>query len=389
MLVNYQAPYDATVVARLKAGGAILLAKTNLDEFAHGASTETSFFGTTKNPWDQARVPGGSSGGSAAAVAADMALFALGTDTGGSVRHPAGFCGVVGLKPTYGLCSRHGLIAMTSSTDVPGVIAKTAADAALVLPIMMGPDERDSSALPALTETITNLTDLANLRIGVIAGSFNDQVAEPIKASLRKAVTWLEQQGASVSEASLPYNRYGVSVYYLITPSEISSNLARFDGLRYGYRQEATTLAEAYKQNRSQSFGVEVKRRIMLGTYALSAGYHDQYYLKAQKVRTLIIEDFAKAFNDFDLLLAPTTPGLAFKIGEQLSDPLKMYLEDMFLTPSSLAGLPAIAWPSGLESETNLPISLQLIGPKLSEANLMTVAQKMMDGLVDGRLRRD
>ena len=386
MLADYQAPYDATVIARLNAAGAILLGKTNLDEFAHGASTETSFYGATKNPWNNEYVPGGSSGGSAASVAADLALFALGTDTGGSVRHPASFCGVVGLKPTYGLCSRWGLIAMTSSTDVPGVLAKTASDAALVLTVMAGADELDSTTLPREPE-IYNLAQspLAGLRVGIVEEFMSDEVSEPVKAGIRQAIAMLEKAGATVGSASLPYAKYGVSVYYIITPSEISSNLARFDGLRYGYRAEGNAdLAADYRVNRGQGFGEEVKRRIMLGTYALSAGYHDQYYLKAQQVRTLITSDYDKAFGAFDLLLSPTTPATAFKLGEQIGDPLKMYLEDIFLTPASLAGLPALTIPTGMAD--GLPTALQLTGPKLSEAQLLAVGQALMDGLVAGRL---
>ncbi|MEI6378249.1 MAG: Asp-tRNA(Asn)/Glu-tRNA(Gln) amidotransferase subunit GatA [Candidatus Falkowbacteria bacterium] len=391
MLADYQAPYDATVVSRLNAAGAILLGKTNLDEFAHGASTETSCYGVTKNPWNPEHVPGGSSGGSAAAVAANLALFALGTDTGGSVRHPASFCGVVGLKPTYGLCSRWGLIAMTSSTDVPGILAKTAADASLVLSAMAGADELDSTTLPRELEAYQgemNEIKIKGLKIGIVEEFMTDAVAEPVKAGIRQTIELLEKAGATVSAAKLPYAGYGVSVYYVITPSEISSNLARFDGLRFGYRAEGNAdLAADYRINRGQGFGDEVKRRIMLGTYALSAGYHDQYYLKAQQVRTLIARDFAKAFSSFDLLLCPSTPGTAFRIGEQIGDPLKMYLEDIFLTPASLAGLPAVSIPSGLAD--GLPTALQLIGPKLSEALLLAVGQELMDGLVAGRLDKE
>jgi len=381
MLADYEAPYDATIIARLKAEGAVLLGKTNLDEFAHGSSTETSYFGPTKNPFDLSKTPGGSSGGSAAVVAADMCLFALGTDTGGSIRHPAGFCGVVGLKPTYGRCSRFGLVSMTSSTDVPGVLTKTPYDASLVLETLAGFDVHDSTSVKLDSELYHEAeADFKNLRIGVPAEFMDNSVAEPIKEGIRKAIKTLEALGATVLEVSLPHAHYGVSVYYIITPSEVSSNLARFDGIRYGHRAEATgDWLERLVSARGEGFGAETKRRIMLGTYTLSAGYYDAYYLQAQKVRTLIAKDFIEAFANVDIILAPTTPKNAFNLGEQSKDPLQMYLEDVFLTPASLAGIPAVAMPSGWDG--NLPISLQLMANNFNEGRLLAVAQKLYEAL--------
>ena len=380
ILENYLPPYNATVVKKLNAAGAVCLGKTNLDEFAHGASTEFSAFAPTKNPWDQKRAPGGSSGGSAAAVSVGLCLFALGTDTGGSVRHPAAFCGVVGLKPTYGLCSRFGLIAMTSSTDVPGVLCKTAADVAAVLQVLVGQDELDSTAVKMkLTNYADELVKLSASRqmkkitIGVPAEYFIKGLSRGVEKKVRDAIDALERLGAIIKSVSLPHTQYGVAVYYLITCSEISANLARFDGLRYGWSKAKTKdLLTYYLQTRGLGFGQEVKRRIMLGTYALSAGYHDAYYLQAQKVRTKIIEDFGRVFKEVDLLVTPTTPQTAFKLGEQSQDPLQMYLEDIFLTPASLAGLPAISLPCGLSE--GLPVGMQLIGQKFSENLLLTVA---------------
>lgn len=371
MLENYKAPYDATVVARLKAAGAVLLGKTNLDEFAHGASTETSFFGPTKNPFDTKQSPGGSSGGSAAAVASGMCLFALGTDTGGSVRHPASFCGVAGLKPTYGRCSRWGLISMTSSTDVPGVLAKTAADTAVVLSVMEGVDPRDMTT--AIAPVRSEAENEAKLRVGVVKEFLNDQVDEDVKQAVRQAIKKFEQAGVKVQEVSLKHALLGVSVYYIITPAEISSNLARFDGWRYGHRVGGQDWQAVLKQNRGAGFGDEVKRRIMLGAYALSAGYHDRYYLKAQQVRSLIIKEMSAAFESVDVLLSPTTPGTAFKLGEQTGDPLKMYLEDIFLTPASLSGCPAISVPAGMSK--GLPIGIQLMADKFHEAEMFRAAE--------------
>lgn len=389
MLDNYIASYDATIVARLNAAGAVLLGKTNLDEFAHGASTETSFYGPTKNPWNTKYSPGGSSGGSAAAVIADLCLFAIGTDTGGSVRHPAAFCGVVGLKPTYGIASRYGLIAMTSSTDVTGTLTKTAEDALEVFDVMAGYDANDLTTSPIekpnFLEDFKNFS-LTGKRIGIVKEFMSDAVDEKIKEKIVEAIKVCEKLGATVTEIDLKHALYGVSVYYVITPSEVSSNLARYDGIRYGYcDNKVDNLAEQYLSSRSSGFGNEVKRRIMLGTYALSAGYYDAYYLKAQKVRTLIIEDFKTAFANVDFLLGPTTPSTAFKIGEQINDPLKMYLEDIFLTPASLAGLPAVSVPAGLVD--GLPVGLQMISKPFNEGELLAAAGIINQALVGGRLR--
>jgi len=389
ILVNYIAPYDATIIKKLKQAGAVLLGKTNLDEFAHGASTENSAFGPTYNPWDLSRVPGGSSGGSAAAVAADMCLFALGTDTGGSIRYPASFCGVVGLKPTYGRNSRFGLIAMTSSTDVPGPITKTVEDAALVLSVIAGVDANDATTVKEKIDNYQKIMkqNLPGLKIGLPQEYFIKGIAKGVKLAIEQAIAEFKKLGAEFVEISLPHTKYGVPVYYIITPSEISSNLARFDGIKYGYSTALTNTAltpnpsparssqerggdlmSIYKESRGQGFGPEAKRRIMLGTYALSAGYYDAYYLQAQKVRTKIRQELDKALETVDCLLTPTAPHPAFKIGEKLDDPLKMYLEDIFVTNASLAGLPAISLPAGFAN--NLPVGLQLIGKRFDEAIL-------------------
>jgi len=376
MLENYVAPYDATVVAKLKKAGAVLLGKTNLDEFAHGASTEYSAYGPTKNPYDLTRVPGGSSGGSAVAVATNMCLFALGTDTGGSVRHPASFCGVVGFKPSYGACSRFGLIAMTSSTDVPGVLAKTADDAWLVVQAMAGQDKHDGTTIDfdfSNTSKTKNKNSLKGLRIGVAKEYFDKGLNKQAEVLVLSAIEELKKLGAEIVPISLPNTIYGVSVYYIITPSEISSNLARFDGLRYGLKTETDDLSENYLSSRGRGFGAEVKRRVMLGTYALSSGYYDAYYIKAQAVRAEIIKEFAGAFDQVDLIATPATPSTAFHLGEQNQDPLKMYLEDVFLTPSSLAGLPAVSLPAGLIDD--LPIGWQLIGAKGADDLVLSVAE--------------
>jgi len=383
ILENYIAPYDATVIKKLKAAGAILLGKTNLDEFAHGASTENSAYGTTKNPLDLTRVPGGSSGGSAAAVAANMCLFALGSDTGGSIRQPASFCGLVGLKPSYGRVSRFGLLSMTSSTDVIGPLTKTVADAAMVLEVIAGDDELDATTLPDAIEKYSEPGQaegsLKGLKIGLPKEYYLKDLDKQVMARLKEAADKLEAAGAELQVVSLPYTKYGIPVYYLITPSEISSNLARFDGIGWGLaKHEAKNLQDFYKTNRGFGFGAETKRRIMLGTYALSAGYYDAYYKKAQAVRTLIVNDFAQAFKSVDLLLTPTAPHPAFKIGEQVNDPLAMYLEDVFVTGASLAGLPAISVPAGLvevEDGKKLPVGAQLIAPRLQEKLIMLVAK--------------
>lgn len=387
ILENYFAPYDATVIKKLKDAGAVLLGKTNLDEFAHGASTENSAFETTRNPYDSTRVPGGSSGGSAAAVASDMCLFALGSDTGGSIRQPASFCGVFGLKPSYGRVSRFGLLSMTSSTDVIGPLTKSAKDAALVLQVIAGQDVKDATTANEAVEhydqeidkvaRLEQGTNLQGLTVGLPKEYFLPGLNSQITDRLKKVVRGLKGAGAKIKEVSLPFTKYGIPVYYIITPSEISSNLARFDGVGWGLaKNEAESLKDFYKANRGAGFGPEVKRRVMLGTYSLSSGYYDAYYKKAQAVRTLIIEDFKKAFQEVDILLTPTTPHPAFKIGEQANDPLAMYLEDVFVTGASLAGLAAISVPAGtvLEDGRELPIGAQLIAPRLGESLVLKVA---------------
>jgi aspartyl-tRNA(Asn)/glutamyl-tRNA(Gln) amidotransferase subunit A len=386
MLEDYIAPYDATIIKKLKEAGAVLLAKSNLDEFAHGASTENSAFGSTRNPWDTERVPGGSSGGSAAAVAADMCVFALGTDTGGSIRCPAAFCGVTGLKPSYGRASRFGLISMTSSTDVPGPITKTAEDAALLMKIMAGADEYDATTVSDEVEDYKYLLDkpLDKLKIG-LPKEYLEGAGGKILEILDEAKKTLAGLGAEIVDVSLPHTKYGIPVYYILTPSEISSNLARFDGIRYGYSANGgkpglkgesnnDKLLELYKMSRGGGFGPEVKRRVMLGTYALSAGYFDAYYLQAQKVRTIIKNEMDLVLSEVDCLLTPTSPDIAFKIGEKSNDPLKMYLEDIFVTGPSLAGLPAISIPAGFSQ--NMPVGIQLIGRRLGEGEVLRVAHQ-------------
>lgn len=383
ILKNYIAPFDATIIKRLKEAGAVLLAKSNLDEFAHGASTENSAFGPTYNPWDLERVPGGSSGGSAAAVAADMCLFALGTDTGGSIRCPASFCGVVGLKPTYGRSSRFGLIAMTSSTDAPGPITKTVEDAAIVLRAIAGQDKKDATTPGVKVPDYEKILgkNLKGLKIGKPEEYFGQGLELEVKEVVEKAAVELEKLGVEIVPIKLAYAKYGIPVYYIITPSEICSNLARFDGVRYGLSaspqpspsQEGGTnnLMEVYTKSRGKGFGPEAKRRIMLGTYALSAGYHNAYYLQAQRVRTKIKEELDDQLKDLDAIITPTQPSPAFKVGEQSDDPLKMYLEDIFVTGASLAGLPAISIPCGFSG--NLPIGMQLIGKRFDEEMLFRI----------------
>lgn len=373
MLENYIAPYDASIIKKLKVAGAILLGKTNLDEFAHGASTENSAYGPTCNPWDLSRVAGGSSGGSAAAVAADLCIFAIGSDTGGSIRYPAAFCGVIGYKPAYGAVSRFGLLSMTSSTDVIGPIVKTVEDAVTIYNIIAGADDKDATTYPG-ERVVKEGIDVKGLKIGLPKQYFIKELNPEIKKSLDKFKSDLETAGAIISEVDLPYTDYGIAAYYIITPSEVSSNLARFDGIGWGFQaKETEDLQDFYKKSRGQGFGPEVKRRIMLGTYALSSGYYDAYYKKAQAVRTLICQDFDRVFENCDLLLTPTAPHPAFKIGEKANDPLAMYLEDIFVTGASLAGLPAISLPSGLLD--GLPIAGQLIAPRDGENNLFKAAR--------------
>jgi aspartyl-tRNA(Asn)/glutamyl-tRNA(Gln) amidotransferase subunit A len=374
ILEPFVPPYDATVVARLDAAGAVLLGKTNMDEFAMGSSTEHSAFRPTHNPWDLGCVPGGSSGGSAAAVAADLAAAALGTDTGGSVRQPAAFCGVVGLKPTYGRVSRYGLIAFASSLDQVGPLTRDVTDAALVLAAIAGRDPRDSTSVDApVPDYAAALTgDVEGLRLGVPREYFTGGLDPDVERAVREAVAVLERQGARTEEISLPRTDYGLAVYYIIAPAEASSNLARYDGVKYGLRVPGKDLVDMSARTRAAGFGAEVKRRIMLGTYALSAGYHEAYYGRAQRVRTLVQQDFRAAFERVDLIVAPTTPGVAFAHGAK-EDPVAMYLNDVFTVPSSLAGLPAVSVRCGF-SRAGLPIGLQLIGRAFDEARLLRAA---------------
>jgi aspartyl-tRNA(Asn)/glutamyl-tRNA(Gln) amidotransferase subunit A len=386
ILENYIAPFDATIIKRLKEAGAVLLGKANLDEFAHGGSTENSAFGPTRNPWNLECVPGGSSGGSGAAVAADMCLFALGTDTGGSIRCPASFCGVVGLKPTYGRSSRFGLMSMTSSTDVPGPLTKTVEDAGLVMEVIAGHDKYDATTpeepVPDYGREIKNSPlsrgvaegrgVLSGLKIGLPIENNSEGLSEGVKKALEEAKVKFVELGAEIIEISLPHSKYAIPVYYIITPSEISSNLARFDGIKYGLSVNGQNLLEVYAKSRGAGFGREPKRRIMLGTYVLSAGYRDAYYWKAQKVRTKIKEELDYALKEVDVILTPTQPTAAYKIGAYSADPLQMYLEDSFVAPASLAGLPAISVPAGFEN--GLPLGLQIIGPRFGEGKILRTA---------------
>ncbi|HEY77000.1 MAG TPA: Asp-tRNA(Asn)/Glu-tRNA(Gln) amidotransferase subunit GatA [Thermoflexia bacterium] len=375
ILENFIPPYDATVVARLRAAGAIIIGKTNTDEFAMGSSTENSAFFPTHNPWDLSRVPGGSSGGSAAAVAAGECLGALGTDTGGSVRQPAALCGVVGLKPTYGRVSRYGLVAFASSLDQVGVLTKDVTDAAIVLGVIAGHDPMDSTSVdapvPDYTAALTG--DIRGMRVGVPKEYFIEGMQPEVEEAVRAAVDQLADLGAEVVEVSLPHTDYALPVYYLIAPAEASANLARYDGVRYGLRVQGTDLEETYKATRGRGFGPEVKRRIMLGTYALSAGYYDAYYLKAQKVRTLIKQDFDRAFEQVDVIVAPTTPTTAFRLGEKVDDPLQMYLSDVFTLSMNLAGICGLSLPCGFDRQ-GLPIGMQVIGPAFGEETVLRVA---------------
>jgi len=375
ILERFVPPYDATAVARLKAAGALLLGKTNNDEFAMGSSTENSAFFTTHNPWDLDRVPGGSSGGSAAAVVADECLGALGTDTGGSVRQPASLCGIVGLKPTYGRVSRYGLVAYASSLDQVGVLTKDVTDAALLLRCIAGHDPRDSTSwdvpVPDYAAGLTG--DVRGVRVGVPKEYFVAGMQPEVEAAVRAAVDVLAGLGAAVAEVSLPHTDYALPVYYLIAPAEASANLARYDGVRYSLRVTSGGLGEMYTATRGQGFGPEVKRRIMLGTYALSAGYYDAYYLKAQKVRTLIKADFDAAFEEVDVIVAPTSPTTAFRIGEKADDPLQMYLSDVLTLSMNLAGNCGLSLPCGFD-EAGLPVGLQVMGPALGEEQVLRVA---------------
>ncbi|MBI4707133.1 MAG: Asp-tRNA(Asn)/Glu-tRNA(Gln) amidotransferase subunit GatA [Candidatus Omnitrophica bacterium] len=377
ILGGFKPPYDATVIKKLKAAGlSIFNFKANMDEFAFGSSTENSFFGTTHNPWDLERVPGGSSGGSAACVAADEAIWALGSDTGGSIRQPASFCGVVGLKPTYGRVSRYGLIAFASSLDQIGPITKDVRDNAMLLNIISGYDALDSTsintAVQDYTKSLTN--DVKGLKIGVPKEYFVEGMDKEVEGALQEAINKLKSLGAEVKEVSLPHSKYAVPVYYIIATAEASSNLARFDGVQYGFRaQQTQNLIDMYKKTRGQGFGDEAKRRIILGTFVLSHGYYDAYYLRALKVRTLIKQDFDKVFKDFDCIIAPTAPTPAFKIGEKVSDPLKMYLSDIYTISVNLAGIPAISLPCGF-TKAGLPIGMQIMSKPFAEEMIYRVA---------------
>lgn len=373
ILHNYVPPYDATVIKRLREKGAVFLGKTNMDEFAMGSSNETSYFGPVRNPWDLDYVPGGSSGGSASAVCAGECIAALGSDTGGSIRQPASFCGVVGLKPTYGRVSRFGLIAFASSLDQIGPITKDVKDAAILLNVISGNDLLDSTSatvsVPDFTESLNN--DISGLKIGIPKEYFIAGIDREVEDSINNAINLFKKMGAYIKEVSLPHTDYAISTYYVIAPAEASSNLARYDGVKYGFRAEdPKTLLDMYKKTRKEGFGNEVKRRIMLGTYALSSGYYDAYYLKAQKVRTLIKQDIENVFKEVDILVTPTSPTPAFKLGEKKEDPLKMYLSDIFTIPVNLAGVPAMSIPCGFSAQ-NLPIGFQIIGRHLDEETIL------------------
>ncbi len=375
ILKSFVPPYNATVVERLAQAGSIMLGKLNLDEFAMGSSTENSAFAKTRNPWDLERVPGGSSGGAVASVSADEVVFALGSDTGGSIRQPAAFCGVVGLKPTYGYVSRFGLIAFASSLDQIGTLTKDVTDCALVMNVIAGHDPKDSTSAPVDKPDFTKslINDIKGMRIGIPREYFGVGIDPEVDKVIRQAIAKLEELGAVVEECSLPHTEYAMPTYYLIAPAECSSNLARYDGVRYGYRApESGDVVGMFKKSRAEGFGPEVKRRIMLGTYALSSGYYDAYYLKALKVRTLIKQDFDQAFEKFDLLLSPTAPTPAFKFGEKSANPLAMYLSDICTVPANLAGIPAISVPCGFAD--GLPVGLHLMGKAFDEGTLLRVA---------------
>jgi aspartyl-tRNA(Asn)/glutamyl-tRNA(Gln) amidotransferase subunit A len=376
ILQGFVPPYTATAVQKLFAAGAVMLGKTNTDEFAMGSSTENSAYHPTRNPYDLERIPGGSSGGSAAAVSARLAAGALGTDTGGSVRQPAAMCGIVGIKPSYGRVSRYGLIAFASSLDQIGTFGRTVRDAALLLNVISGHDPMDSTSMttpvPDYTDFLTG--EVRGLRIGVPKEYFIEGIQPEVEAAVRAAIAHLQALGAEIQEVSLPHTDYGLPIYYLIAPAEASANLARFDGVRYGPRKVGDgTMWGAYRETRGSGFGPEVKRRIMLGTYALSAGYYDAYYLKAQKGRTLMKRDFDEAFKQVDVILTPTAPSTAFKIGEKVNDPLQMYLEDVFTLPVNLAGICGVSLPCGFDGQ-GLPIGLQLLGPAFGEGRILQAA---------------
>ena len=379
ILEGWKPPYDATVIEKLKEAGAIIIGKTNLDEFAMGSSTENSAFGPTRNPHNLERVPGGSSGGSAAAVAAGFSPLALGSDTGGSIRQPAALCGVVGVKPTYGRVSRYGLVAFASSLDQVGPFANTVSDAALALEVISGHDPRDSTSIPEKPLDISGVLDdgVRGMRIGVIeelSGKGLGGISQDVLSRVEEAIKVLSNAGADVESASVPASVYGLSAYYVIAPAEASSNLARYDGIRFGPRTEAATTAETMTATRTKGFGDEVKRRIMLGTYALSAGYYDAYYGKSQRVRTLIMNDFAKAYEKFDILISPTAPTTAFPLGDKTADPMQMYLQDVCTIPSNLAGHPAMSVPFGFGAD-GMPVGIQILAPAMAEREMFQAAK--------------
>jgi aspartyl-tRNA(Asn)/glutamyl-tRNA(Gln) amidotransferase subunit A len=389
ILANFVPPYDAHVITRLKAADAILIGRTNMDEFAMGSSTENSAWQITRNPWDRERVPGGSSGGSAAAVASSQVPLALGTDTGGSIRQPAGMCGVVGMKPTYGLVSRYGLVAFASSLDQIGPLARSVADAALLLQVIAGHDRRDSTSVDQPVGDLTRDLDVPvkPFTIGVAREHFGPGLDPEVETAVRKALAVFEAQGGVVKEITLPHSKYAVAVYYIVATAEASSNLARYDGVHFGRRAAAyQNLIDMYSRSRGEGFGPEVKRRIMLGTYALSSGYKDAYYVKALKVRRLIKDDYDKAFANCDVIVSPTSPTAAFKIGERTEDPLAMYLADIYTIGANLAGIPGVSIPCGFTS-TGLPIGLQLLAPPFAEDKLLRIA-RMYERSTDWQNRR-
>jgi aspartyl-tRNA(Asn)/glutamyl-tRNA(Gln) amidotransferase subunit A len=378
MLAGFTAPYDATVVQRLANAGCVTIGKTNMDEFAMGSSNETSFFGNVKNPWQTSRVPGGSSGGSAASVAARLIPAATGTDTGGSIRQPAAFCGLTGLKPSYGRVSRYGMIAFASSLDQGGPLTRSAEDSAIMFNAMGGFDPKDSTSIERPIPSVNELLDLdlRGLRLGLPTEFFDSSVDTAVLGSVREALQILEKRGAQLVDVSLPNSAAGIPCYYVIAPAEASSNLSRFDGVRFGHRSEqADSLLDLYECSRAEGFGEEVKRRILIGTYVLSAGYYDAYYLKAQKIRRVISDDFTKAFEKCDVIVGPTTPSTAFKIGEKTQDPVSMYLNDIFTNTVNLAGLPSLSMPVGLDG-SGLPIGMQLIGRFMDETSLIGTAHQ-------------
>ncbi len=386
ILDGFTPPYESTVTRNLRDAGAVMLGKANMDEFAMGSANVTSHYGSVKNPWGpkdgKDLVPGGSSGGSAAAVAARTCLAATGTDTGGSIRQPASFCGVVGMKPTYGRCSRWGIVAFASSLDQAGPMTRSVEDAAIMLNAMAGHDPKDSTSAPIETPdfTATLGQGVKGLKVGIPAEYRMDGAPDEIEALWRKGTETLKAQGAEIVDVTLPHTKYALPTYYIVAPAEASSNLARYDGVRYGLRVEGGTLDDMYLNTRAEGFGAEVRRRIMIGTYVLSAGYYDAYYLKAQKVRTLIADDFRQAYETCDVILTPTTPSAAFAIGEKEDDPIAMYLNDIFTVPSSLAGLPGISVPAGLDAG-GLPLGLQLIAPAFDELTLFRVAETLEEAI--------